>query len=72
MSEKIKKLEEKIVKMPFEDLMIRLEEVVDELSRSNISLDNMIDLYQEGEILKKYCQKRLEDAKMKIEVVNKK
>ncbi len=69
MTEK-KELEKKIEKMPFEDLMKRLEEVADELSKSNISLDNMIKLYQEGEVLKKYCQKKLDEAKMKISVVS--
>ncbi len=71
MSDKIKELEQKVAKMAFEDLMTRLEKVVDELSKSNIALDKMVDLYQEGELLKKYCQKRLDDAKMKIEIVNK-
>ena len=70
MSEKIEQLEQKISKMAFEELMTRLEKVVDELSKSNIALDKMVDLYQEGELLKKYCQNRLDDAKMKIEIVN--
>ena len=65
-----KELEKKIEKMPFEDLMKRLEQVADELSKSNISLDSMIALYEEGEILKKYCQKKLDEAKLKVEIVN--
>jgi exodeoxyribonuclease VII small subunit len=65
-----KELEKKIEKMPFEDLMKRLEEVTDELSKSNISLDKMIELYQEGEILKTNCKMKLDEAKMKISVVN--
>ncbi len=62
-------LEKKIEKLSFEDALKRLEEVVDELSNSDISLDNMIKLYEEGEILKKYCQTRLDEAKMKVEKV---
>lgn len=70
MTIEIEKLEAKLAKLPFEDLMTRLEDVTEQLSKSNISLDNMIDLYQEGKILKKYCQKKLDEAKMKIEIVN--
>lgn len=62
-------LEKKIEKLSFEDALKRLEEVVEELSNSDISLDNMIKLYEEGEILKKYCQTRLDEAKMKVEKV---
>lgn len=63
-------LEKKIEKLSFEDALKRLEEVVEELSNSDISLDNMIKLYEEGEILKKYCQTRLDEAKMKVEKVS--
>ncbi len=65
-----KELEKKIEKLPFEELMERLEQVADELSQSNISLDKMIALYQEGELLKKHCQKKLDEAKLKVEIVN--
>ena len=59
-------------KLNFEDAMSRLEDVVEELSSQKINLDSMIDLYQEGEALKEHCAKKLEEAKMKIEVISKK
>jgi len=61
--------EKKIAKMSFEEAMARLEEVVEMLGADKIDLDKMIDLYQEGELLKKHCQTRLEEAKMKVETV---
>ncbi len=55
--------------MSFEQAIARLEEVVEMLSADNIDLDKMIELYQEGEMLKKHCQIRLDEAKMKVEIV---
>ena len=67
-----KNFEKKISKMSFEDAMTRLEEIVEILSSQKINLDSMIDLHEEGSALKEHCAKRLEEAKMKIEVVGKK
>ena len=67
-----KNIEGKVTKMTFEAAMARLEEVVEILSSEKISLDQMIELYQEGELLKKHCAARLDEAKMKIELVEKK
>ena len=68
---KNKNLEAKISKMPFEAAMVRLEEVVQVLSVEKISLDQMIELYEEGDLLKKRCAASLDEAKMKIEVIEK-
>lgn len=68
---KNKNLETKISKMPFEAAMARLEEVVGILSAEKISLDQMIELYEEGDLLKKHCAASLDEAKMKIEVIEK-
>ncbi len=64
-----KDISKKIEKMTFEQAMTRLEEVVDMLSADKIDLEKMIELHQEGELLKKHCQARLDEAKMKIETV---
>ena len=55
--------------MSFEDAMKRLEQIADILSSEKINLDLMIELYEEGDLLKKHCSARLEDAKMKVEVI---
>lgn len=67
-----KNYEKKIAKMSFESAMERLEEIVEILSSQKISLDSMIELHEEGNALKEHCAKRLEEAKMKIETVEKK
>jgi len=64
-----KNIVKKINKMSFEDSMARLEEISQILSSQKINLDQMIDLYEEGNALKEHCSLRLEEAKMKIEKV---
>ena len=64
-----KNVVKKINKMSFEDSMARLEEISQILSSQKINLDQMIELYEEGNSLKEHCASRLEEAKMKIEKV---
>jgi exodeoxyribonuclease VII small subunit len=68
----VKNFEKKITKMSFEEALARLEEIVETLSSQKINLDSMIDLHEEGSALKEHCAKRLDEAKMKIELVSKK
>lgn len=65
-------LEKKVASMTFEDAMTRLEAIVEELSSQKLNLDAMIDLHEEGGVLKDHCNDRLEKAKMKIETISKK
>lgn len=58
-------------KVSFESALERLEEIVEVLSSEKTSLDQMIELYQEGMALKKFCNEKIEAAKMKIEVISK-
>lgn len=68
-SEKLKK---QISKMSFETAMERLEEIVETLSSQKINLDSMISIYEEGTLLREFCEGKLAEAKMKIETVTKK
>jgi exodeoxyribonuclease VII small subunit len=67
-----KTLKAKITEMSFEEALARLEKIVEILSSDKINLEEMINLYQEGDILKQHCAKRLEEAKMKIEIITNK
>lgn len=67
-----KNFQEKVAKMDFESAMARLEEIVETLSSEKINLNSMIDLYEEGSALKEHCAAKIEEAKMKIEVIAKK
>ena len=56
--------------MSFEESLERLEEIVETLSSQKVNLDSMIQLHEEGNMLKQHCAKRLDEAKMKIETLN--
>lgn len=53
-------------KMTFESAASRLDEIVDKLENGNLSLDEMIKLYEEGTTLASKCAKALEKAQIKI------
>ena len=56
-------------KMTFEDAMKELENLVDALDKGDVSLDEAIAAYDRGSQLKDHCQKRLNEAKMKVETI---
>lgn len=70
MSKVNNKIKSEIVKMSFESSMERLEEIVEKLSSDKIDLESMLQLYEEGSMIRHHCLKRLEDAKLKIEVIS--
>ena len=56
-------------KLTFEEAMRELEKLVDDLDKGDVSLDEAIAAYDRGSQLKDYCQKKLHEAKMKIETI---
>ena len=60
---------DEIQKLTFEEAMRELEKLVDGLDKGDISLDEAIAAYDRGSQLKDYCQKKLQEAKMKIETI---
>ena len=56
-------------KLTFEEAMQELEKLVDSLEKGEVSLDEAIAAYDRGSQLKDYCQKKLQEAKMKIETI---
>ena len=56
-------------KLTFEKAMKELEELVDSLDKGDVSLDEAIAAYDRGSQLKDYCQKKLHEAKMKVDTI---
>lgn len=52
--------------MDFEKSLQRLEEILKKLEEGNLSLEEAINLYQEGTALSVKCKQELETAKQKI------
>ncbi len=59
-------------KPDFEYSLKRLEEIVGKLESANLSLDDAMKLFEEGVVLSRDCQKYLEQAEGKVEILLKK
>ena len=59
-------------KPDFEHSLSRLEEIVRKLESANLSLDEAMKLFEEGVQLSRDCQKHLEQAEGKVEILLKK
>lgn len=55
--------------MKFEEALKKLERIVDELEKGGLSLDEALEKYEEGIRLSRACEKRLEVAKKKVEIL---
>lgn len=58
-----------ISEMTYEACFARLEEILEKLNSSSISLDESLHLYEEADRLITHCTKRLNDAERKIEIL---
>jgi len=56
-------------KMDFERSLARLEEVVKRLENANLTLDDAMKLFEEGVELSRECQKQLEEAEGRVEIL---
>ena len=56
--------------MSFEEALIELEGIVRNLETGQTKLDDSINAYERGVALKKHCEKRLNDARLKIEKIS--
>lgn len=55
--------------LSFEEALKRLEGIVHRLEAGEASLEDSINLYAEGETLKKHCEAKLAAAQAKIEKI---
>ena len=55
--------------LSFEAALARLEEIVRTLEKGEAPLDQSIELYQEGDRLKRHCEARLKAAQARIEQI---
>tara|TARA_Y100000739_G_C20151022_1_gene258904 strand:- start:205 stop:438 length:234 start_codon:yes stop_codon:yes gene_type:complete len=55
--------------LTFEQALTELEEIVNSLERGDVTLEEAINAYERGSVLKDQCEKRLKEAKMKVEKI---
>ncbi len=56
-------------KQNFEASLTRLEEVVSHMEKGDLSLDDMLNYFQEGIGLVRFCEGKLKETEQKIEVL---
>ena len=55
-----------VEEMSFEQAMAELEQVVGQLERGDVPLEQSIDLYKRGAELKSHCEAKLKSAEEKV------
>lgn len=65
----IEKDNEEIENLSFEAALLKLEAIVDDLERGDVSLADSIATFEHGSALKKHCEKALRNAEMKVEEI---
>ena len=53
----------------FESSLIELEKVVEQLEAGDLPLERMLELFEQGVRLSRECQKRLDEAERKVEIL---
>lgn len=58
-----------IKKMSFEDALAELENLVNAIESGKVDLEESIQHYTRGSLLKDHCENKLKEAKLKIEEI---
>jgi len=58
-----------VKELSFEEALRELETIVKKLESGQVSLEDSINFYTRGTELKEICDKRLKDARMKVEML---
>ena len=58
-----------IEQMSFEEALNALEEIVRQLENGKVKLDEAVDFYERGMLLRRHCEKKLSAARSKIDQI---
>ncbi len=58
-----------MAELKFEEALARLEEIVGQLEKGDLPLEESLRLFEEGVGLSKTCIKKLDEAEKKIEIL---
>ena len=61
--------ENNINNLSFEEALEELESITESFEDGDSTLENAVNLYNKGVLLKKHCEKKLKEAKKKIDEV---
>jgi exodeoxyribonuclease VII small subunit len=60
-----------MAEVKFEEALKKLERIVQDLERGELTLDEALKKYQEGVELSRLCSQRLDQAKKKVDILSK-
>lgn len=60
---------EDIKNISFEQAMAQLEQIIQKMDSAEVKLEDAVSLYEKGIALKKICEDKLHQAKMKVEKI---
>lgn len=58
-----------IAKMSFEEALRELEQIVEKLDSGQVDLDQSIDIYTRGSLLKQHCDAKLRNAQERVDKI---
>jgi len=58
-----------MAKLTFESAMKRLETIVQDLERGDLSLDEALKKFQEGMKISKFCSDKLDESEKKVSIL---
>jgi exodeoxyribonuclease VII small subunit len=58
-----------ISSLSFEAALAQLEEIVGQLEKGDVPLEDSIRIYERGAALKAHCEKKLKEAELKVEKI---
>ena len=58
-----------IEKMSYEEALTALEEIVRQMEAGKVKLDEAIDFYERGMLLRSHCEQKLSAARLKIDQI---
>ena len=69
MTDASKAMERDLAGLSFEQALAELETIVSKLESGQAPLEQSIDLYERGALLKAHCESKLEAARLKVEKI---
>lgn len=64
-------MKQKKTQKSFEESYSRLEKILEKLESDDVTLEETINLYEEGLALTKFCYDKLNNAELRIKEINK-
>ena len=58
-----------IEKMSYEEALSALEDIVRQMEAGKVKLDEAIDFYERGMLLRRHCEQKLSAARLKIDQI---